>query len=172
MTAPRPDNGHTQQQGRYTVHEAALLLGLSVEAVRKRAERGKLTSVKGEDGTRYILLDADHQAKTGLGQDNAQTELVEALYGQIEFLREELASRNVELRHREEEYREESRRKDHLLAAALERIPELPAPAAASEEAPEVPEMVAEGAKKGTAPPTSREPSEGRSWFYRFFFES
>src|SRR5215212_1269310 len=136
MISPQPYNGHTQQQGRYTVHEAALLLGLSVEAVRKRAERGKLTSIKGEDGTRYVLLDAD-QTKTGLGHDNGQTELVEALYGQIEFLREELAARNVELRHREEEYREESRRKDHLLAAALERIPELPPPEEAPPEARE-----------------------------------
>ncbi len=90
MTSPSPDNGQTGQ-GPYTVHEAALLLGLSVEAVRKRAERGKLSSIKGEDGTRYILLDAD-QTKTGPSPDNDQTELIEALYGQIEFLREELAA--------------------------------------------------------------------------------
>lgn len=169
MTSPQPDNGQTTQS-RYTVHEAALLLGLSVEAVRKRAERGKLTSIKGEDGTRYVLLDAD-QTATGLSQDNGQTELIEALYGQIEFLREELAARNVELRHREEEYREESRRKDHLLAAALERIPELPPPPApASEKAPEEPETVAHGAKKGGARSVSWEPAEERSWLYRFFF--
>ena len=96
MTSPSPDNGQTVQ-GRYTVHEAALLLGLSVEAVRKRAERGKLSSIKGEDGARYILLDAD-QTRTGPIPDNDQTELIEALYSQIEFLREELAARNVELR--------------------------------------------------------------------------
>src|SRR5215212_1060093 len=138
MTSPSPDNGQTGQ-GRYTVHEASLLLGLSVEAVRKRAERGKLASVKGEDGTRYILLDAD-QTKTGPSPVSDQTELIEALYSQIEFLREELAARNVELRHREEEYREESRRKDRLLAAALERIPAIEPPEEAPPEPREEPE--------------------------------
>src|SRR5829696_7659095 len=126
MTGPGPDNNQTTQ-GRYTVHEASLLLGLSVEAIRKRAERGKLASVKGEDGTRYILLDED-QTKTGLRPNNDQTEVIETLQAQIDFLRDELAARNVELRRREEEHQEESRRKDHLLAAALERIPELEAP--------------------------------------------
>jgi hypothetical protein len=164
MTGPSPDNGRTGD-GRYTVHEAALLLGLSVEAVRKRAERGKLGSIKGEDGTRYILLDSD-QTKTGLGPDNDQTELIEALYGQIEFLREELAARNVELRHREEEYREESRRKDHLLAAALERIP-------AIEEAPAEPREsdVTASAERAAAdiPSESQGQEVPVSWWRRLF---
>ncbi len=174
MTGPSPDNGQTGQ-GRYTVHEAALLLGLSVEAVRKRAERGKLTSVKGEDGARYILLDGD-QTVTGPRPDHDQSELVEALTSQIEFLREELAARNVELRHREEQYREESRRKDHLLAAALERIPELPAPASpasgAAQEAADDPETASDlspgvdprGDDAGPEAGVSR-----RSWWRRVF---
>jgi hypothetical protein len=163
MTSPRPDNGRTEQK-RFTVHEAALLLGLTVEAARKRAERGKLASVKEEDGTRYILLD-DDQSKTGPGPVNDQTELVEALAGQIEFLREELAARNVELRQREAEYREESRRKDHLLAAALERIP-------AIEEAPSEPRESDVGAseERGTGDDVPPEPEQRRSWLHRFFF--
>ena len=56
MSSPRADIVQTGQR-RYTVHEAALLLGLSIEAVRKRAEKGKLDSVKYKDGTRHILLD-------------------------------------------------------------------------------------------------------------------
>ena len=165
MTGPSPDNSRTGQ-GRYTVHEAALLLGLSVEAVRKRAERGKLGSTKGEDGTRYILLDAD-QTKTGPSPDSDQTELIEALYGQIEFLREELAARNVELRHREEEYREESRRKDHLLAAALERIPALEEPPSE----PREPEANASEERPGTDVPPERQGQEKPvSWWRRLFF--
>jgi hypothetical protein len=160
MTSPRPDNGQAEQR-HYTVHEAAALLGLSVEAVRKRAERGKLASIKGEDGTRYILLDSD-QTRAGLRPDHDQTELIEALQKQIEFLREELAARNVELRRREEECREESRRKDHLLAAALERIP-------AIEEAPseprESPQTDTEGLGEGRTTPEE----ERRSWLRRFF---
>jgi len=161
MTGPSPDNGQTGQ-GRYTVHEASLLLGLSVEAVRKRAERGKLASVKGEDSTRYILLDAD-QTKTGPSPDNDQTELIEALYGQIEFLREELAARNVELRHREEEYREESRRKDHLLAAALERIPAIDPPEEAPPEPREEPET-ASPKMEGVEVPIAEEKPQRSFW--------
>jgi hypothetical protein len=135
-----------------------------VEAVRKRAERGKLASIKGEDDARYILLDVD-QTKSGPSPDNDQTEIIEALYGQIEFLREELAARNVELRHREAEYREESRRKDHLLAAALERIPAL-------EEAPPEPRESDVGAseERSTGDVVPPEPEQRRSWLHRFFF--
>ena len=164
MTSPSPDNGQTGQ-GRYTVHEAALLLGLSVEAVRKRAERGKLSSIKGEDGTRYILLDTD-QTRTGPSPDANQTELIEALYSQIEFLREELAARNVELRHREEEYREESRRKDHLLAAALERIPAIEPPEEAPPEARESTVSAADDAGEGDAHPEQERPA---SWWRKLF---
>jgi hypothetical protein len=142
------------------------LLGLSVEAVRKRAERGKLSSIKGEDGTRYILLDND-QTRTGPGPDNDQTELIEALYSQIEFLREELAARNVELRHREEEYREESRRKDHLLAAALERIPALEPPDEAPPEGREEPET-ASPKMEGVEVPLAEEKPQ-RSFWQKFF---
>ncbi len=104
---------------RYTVHEAALLLGLSIDAVRKRAERGSLKREKDPtDGTVYILLDTDHPAS---GQETRQqpdgdetptSHLVDSLKDQVDYLRRELDVRNEELR-----------RKDHLLAAALERIP-------------------------------------------------
>ena len=153
MTSPGPDINQTEQ-GRYTVHEAALLLGLSVEAIRKRAERGKLASVKGEDGTRYILLDED-QTKTGLRPNNDQTELVESLQDQIEFLREEL-------RRREEEHQEETRRKDHLLAAALERIPALEEASSKKRESPVAPTG---GNGSGEAPPDEENPS----WWRRLF---
>ena len=109
---------------RYTVNEAALQLGLSVDAVRKRAERGRLQKEKDADGTVYILLDLDQptsEGETGLPAmrdrtATSQNALVNSLREQIEYLRRELDIRNEELR-----------RKDHLLEAALERIPELQA---------------------------------------------
>ncbi len=159
MTSLGPDTDQSGQK-RYTVHEAALLLGLSVEAVRKRAERGTLDSVKDDDGTRHILLDID-QTKSGPGPVNDQSEVIEALQAQIEFLREELAARNVEIRRREEEHREESRRRDHIIAALTERIPELE-PAS---EAPEDPETAAAG-PEGVETPLA---AEKRSWIKRFF---
>jgi excisionase family DNA binding protein len=162
MTSLGPDTDQTAQK-RYTVHEAAVLLGLSVEAVRKRAERGKLDSVKDEDGTRHILLDID-QTKSEPSPVNDQTEVVEALQAQIEFLREELAARNVEIRRREEEHREESRRRDHIIAALTERIPELE-PASEPREGPS---EAHDGAGKGDGTPEPHKAAES-SWWRRFF---
>jgi hypothetical protein len=148
-----PTTGH-----RYTVHEAALLMGLSVDAVRKRAERGTLKREKAPDGTVYILLDVDQPAT---GRSASQSTLVDSLNEQVEYLRRELEIRNDELR-----------RKDHLLAAALERIPAI--------EPPETPKASESSAPASdTAEPrstteeqqeqTSRPQEEERSWWRRMF---
>jgi flagellar motility protein MotE (MotC chaperone) len=116
------DEAPTSQ--RYTVREAALLLGLSVDAVRKRAERGSLKKEKGMDGTVYIIFDADHLAHGHATRhdETATSRLVDSLQDQVGYLRRELDIRNEQLR-----------RKDHLLAAALERSPELEAPSESRE---------------------------------------
>jgi hypothetical protein len=61
---------------------------------------------------------------------------------------------------------EEARRKDHLLAAALERIPAIEAPA----EPREARDTASESADKGDVPPEPQEPVQRRSWLSRFFF--
>jgi flagellar motility protein MotE (MotC chaperone) len=116
------DEAPTSQ--RYTVREAALLLGLSVDAVRKRAERGSLKKEKGMDGTVYIILDADHPAPAHATRydETATSRLVDSLQDQVGYLRRELDIRNEQLR-----------RKDRLLAAALERSPGLEAPSESRE---------------------------------------
>ncbi len=43
---------------RVTMREPASLLGISKDAVRKRVGRGTLRSDAGEDGRRYVYLDA------------------------------------------------------------------------------------------------------------------
>jgi hypothetical protein len=43
--------------------EAAEELGLSVEAIRKRIQRGTIHSDKGPDGRRYVYLDAGRDSK-------------------------------------------------------------------------------------------------------------
>jgi len=156
----RTGNGHRDESAtgwetrhHYTVHEAARLLGLSVDAMRKRAERGSLVRQKAPDGTVYILLDTDHPAtrqttSQGVSDDETLTsQLMESLRDQVEHLRRELNIRNDELR-----------RKDHLLAAALERIPELEVPS----EPQGASETASEESEKGRVSQGAQKPSERR----------
>jgi hypothetical protein len=159
----RPDASATSHRidQRLTVPEAASLLGLSVDAVRKRAERGSLKKEKAPDGTVYIVLDTAPRT-TGYATDRGTTygetaagrdSLVISLEDQITYLRSELETRNEELR-----------RKDHLLAAALERVPQVEA----TPEASELSVSRSETTKKGEDVP--QESTRHRSWLVRFFF--
>jgi hypothetical protein len=97
-----------------------VVLQLSAEAVRSRIKRGSLQSVK-EGNTVYVLLDAD-QARPNRAPTNDQTTtLIASLQDQVAYLRGELARR-------EETHLEESRRKDSIIAALTQRIPEIEAP--------------------------------------------
>jgi uncharacterized protein (DUF1786 family) len=140
-----------------------------------RVKRGTLAHTK-EGKTVYVLLSASslvadqHEQTNELNvnltsdQPNDQTEgepqpLVEALSSEVDFLR-------GELRRREEDHREESMRKDSIIMALTQRVPELePSP-----EAPVTPETLSKGKAKGQAPLGSQEPTQRRSWLYRFFF--
>jgi len=144
------------------VPEAARILGISPEAVRARIQRGTLAKDKDPDGTVYVRLKADRirsidSTEDAMGDQSAvQRRLVANFEEQVSFLRAELVTRNEELR-----------RKDHIIAALTERIPELPAPTS-SQEAPEGRETGSETAAQGdVAPP---QPTQRRSWLYRFFF--
>ena len=67
---------------------------------------------------------------------------------------------------------EELRRKDHIIAALTERIPELESPREASREAREEHATASEGADKGKAlkvPSEQQEPSQRRSFWRQFF---
>jgi hypothetical protein len=114
------------------ITSAAEKLGISVEAARKRVQRGSLQGYK-VDGRWYIILDKqdtlDRTIKDSV-QDNVQDcpdteyqsvqtykELVKSLQNEISFLRQELSART-----------EENRRKDHIIAGLAQRIPELPMP--------------------------------------------
>ncbi len=93
---------------RVTVGEAAALLGISKEAVRMRIRRGTLRSEKSDDRV-YVWLDED----LGANQDDVQHADQGAAYRElIEQLRAEV-----------EAWREEARRKDHIIAGLIERLP-------------------------------------------------
>jgi hypothetical protein len=138
--------------------EAASVLGVSREAVRRRAKRGTLDSERGDDGKLYVWVHDDHHTVEGGGfpHDDDRDELLEELRDRIRYLEEE------------------SRRKDHLLAAALERIPaieppetpETPTNEDAGFEPTAQPQPTTEGQQEPTSRPQEEQP---RSWWRRWF---
>jgi len=96
-------------------------LGISREALRKRINRGSIPAEK-RHGRWVVFLDADtlqdaaspHQDEQDAKRDTGQDAFVASLQEDIRFLRAELTRRSEELR-----------REQHLLAAALERLPAL-----------------------------------------------
>src|SRR3954453_21799781 len=93
------DANHTPHERRYTVNEAAEILGISAEAVRARINRGTLRKEKSEDGTVYVRMNADYTHPGG-GDTAPNGIAFQLLQDQVAFLRSELE------------------RKDQLLATA------------------------------------------------------
>ena len=117
-----------------TLRQSEEEMGVSPEAVRKRIKRGTLDSDKGEDGRRYVYLDADPDARSPGDGRHTQAEgegsLVEEMRDQVLYLREQVR--------REQDAHAEARR---IIAALTQRIPQLEAPA--SPEPPIEPESPA-----------------------------
>jgi hypothetical protein len=131
---------------RYTVADAAEALGISQAAVRARIHRGTLKTER-EDGTVYVWVDAEQYAEQHAND----------LPGVVEVLREQ----NGDLREQIEFLRDELRRKDTIIMAMTQRIPELEAPQS-REDAPEKP---TEGQERVEQPPEGAP----RSWWRRLF---
>jgi hypothetical protein len=130
---------------RVTVQEAADALGISVDAVRQRIRRNHLERATPEDSADnrvYVWLDDDHTES----KREPDIQLLESLQDQISYLREQLAA--------ERRANDENRR---LLAAALDRIPQLEAPSEPRESSETVTEGEAEqhtgGAQEGVQRP-------------------
>src|SRR5215212_7058028 len=150
---------------RLPVTEAAARLGISTEATRQRIKRGTLPTERDADGNVFVLLDVDGTSG-GTRSDNIgtsggtadSTALIAAKDETIEALKEQLSA-----------WQEESRRKDHIIAALTERIPELE-PAS---EAPESPSSASEEPYSTHAPPMPETPAPDaqhkRSWWRAFF---
>ncbi len=149
-------SGNPSRQ-RVSVDEAARVLGLSVDAIRKRVQRGTIPYEKDPAGRVTILLDTVETVQdiTGHGQDAER--LLEDLRDQVAFLRRELAEAHAANR--------ENRR---IIAGLIQRVPELAPP----RDEPHTPETGAE-TSEGTGAPTDRSGPEAavqrRSWWRRFF---
>src|SRR5215207_11275141 len=114
---------------RYTVPEAAKVLGIGTDAVRKRIARGTISHEKDAAGRVYIYLDTGHDEGHDEGHDARELspELVQSLREQIGYLQGVIATRDEELRTRAEELRrrdQDLERRDHIIAALTERIPQ------------------------------------------------
>jgi DNA-binding Lrp family transcriptional regulator len=127
MGEERQGDRTTPPGRKLSVSEAADELGISAEAVRSRLKRGTLRSIKSGTSV-YVLLDPD-QTATGRDQTIARTSPEHDQASDQTHNRPDPCEELVEeLRDRVRYLEEESRRKDHLLAAALERIPAIEAP--------------------------------------------
>ena len=164
--------GGMSEPTRVTVDEAAKLLGTSANALRKRIERGTIKSEK-VDGVRYVLLsdrDMPHQAgdtpygmphdSAGPSHDSAagMSAFVDSLEDQVDYLRRQL-----------EVWQEEARRKDHIIAALTERIPELEPAREAPTEPREAPRSPSEQQKSKDVAREEGGGAEKPSWWRRFF---
>ena len=153
---------------RATVEEAAKILGTSENAVRKRIERGTLPSEK-VDGVRYVLLfDSDmpqHATDTaGDSVTDMPTDMphdLALMQAHLDSMQEQVSYLKAVVQTRDEELR----RKDHIIAALTERIPELEPPREVSREARESPRTASEE-PSATSPPSDE---EHPSWWKRFF---
>ena len=139
---------------RYTVAEAAGVMGITAEAVRQRLKRGTLPYEK-VDGTVYVLLDAD-RPRPNNGGTGVRSGESEALISQ---LRDEVAY-----------LREESRRKDEIImrqAMTMQQLTATPGeqPSQATEEPQDEPEPPAEGSNPGGG----LGGQERRPWWRRIF---
>jgi excisionase family DNA binding protein len=142
---------------RVTVEEAAKLLDVSVDAIRKRIERGTLRSEK-VDKTRYVLLAGvmPHQDTDMTDHhDSDMTSLVVSMQDQIDTLKQEL-----------DDWKEEARRKDAILLTMAQRIPELEPANEGSSEPRREPVSPSDNDGNGDVPP---EQEERRSWWRRLF---
>ncbi len=173
-----------------TVQEAADALGVTVEAVRGRMHRGKYGREKDRDGRVFVLVPADQLPgdqpersserlgdRLSNGRANVEPNagpaelLVERLLDEVAFLRAELADRSEALGRHEQLHGEEIRRRDHIIAGLVERLPALEAPASPREprDAPQAPAEGSEGSEPRPANAGAQEGAERRSWWRRMF---
>ena len=134
-----------------------------MDAVRKRVQRGTIEHEKDAAGRVHILLDSPDDASTVRDESPDATghaALIDAKEETISELRERVKRLEHELDIRNEEVR----RRDHLLAAALERIPAIEPP-----EPQDAPTETAEPSGSGEGRAESEDVTERRGLWRRWF---
>jgi hypothetical protein len=145
---------------RVSVPQAADHLGTTVDAIRKRVQRGTIPHEKDAAGRVWILLDTGRprqdtiQDTTGQRQDGESGPLISEMRSRIQFLEDEL------------------QRKDAILLNMTEAMKALsPPPQEASSEPRESPETVEEESERTEPRPATVESQESvqRPWWRRVF---
>jgi hypothetical protein len=147
-----------QTDRRVPVPEAATILGISPEAVRQRLKRGTLGKAKGPDGAVYVILDTDRHRHNGDGTPDITTDL-SLMQAHLDSVRDEVGH----LRRQLDAWQEEARRKDHIIARLVERLPP-------QLEAPQTTAADTGGSEHRPATEGAQETPGRRSWLHRFFF--
>jgi hypothetical protein len=137
--------GQENETLRVPIREAAHRLGVTEAAIRKRIQRGYLDKELGSDGRVYVYLDLSQGMSHPVSQVDREA-LLETKDEAIRTLREQLEA--------ERRANEENRR---LLAALIQRVPELEAP----QEQPGAPEMPGEGPERAESRPATGGPQDG-----------
>lgn len=133
---------------RLTYAEAAKALGISTDAVRMRVRRGTLPSERDGDGSVKVLIDADQVRPD---PDQTTDALSEHLRSEVEYLREE------------------NRRKDHIIAALVQRVPALEAATNERREDSISQDDPMEGYPSTPRPRGDPEKPSSRGWWKRVF---
>ena len=157
----------TPRSKRHTVPEAAKVLGVGTDAVRKRIARGTIPHEKDDDGRVYVYLDTGHDK--GHDAQGPSPELVQSLREQIGYLQGVVATRDEELRTRAEELRrrdQDLERRDRIIAALTERIPQALKPPSEARESPQTVEEEPERAEPQSST-EGRQEGVHRPWWRR-----
>src|SRR5215208_4928208 len=157
----------TPRSKRYTVPEAAKVLGVGTDAVRKRIARGTIPHEKDDDGRVYVYLDTGHDK--GHDAQWPSPELVQSLREQNGYLQGVVATRDEELRTRAEELRrrdQDLERRDRIIASLTERIPQALKPPSDARESPQTVEEEPERAEPQSST-EGRQEGVHRPWWRR-----
>src|SRR5215212_6620351 len=149
---------------RYTVTEAADMLGITTGAVRNRLSRGTLRKVK-ESGTVYVLLPTDMSRDAGRDADDTPPGMP---HPESEALTSELRDRLRYVEDQLERERQAHAEARRIIAGLVERIPAIEAPADAPG-SPEPGEEQQGRSQPRSDAPGSQESVQRRPWWRRVF---
>jgi|SRR5215216_7992370 len=146
---------------RMTVSEAAQLLGVQEQAIRKRIQRNTIPHEKDETGRVYVYLNPIDtvEAEGTSTQTNTESQVT------VEDLMDAKDETIAELRTQLEYLRYEGERKDAIIMSLTQRIPQL-------EAAPEPRESTVSGSDAGARGDVPNDPPEGElklPWWKRIF---